>query len=1095
MLNPVRITTKSPVTILSLNSDSDIITKRFSSVGKSILVKQAATSKYHGQISRDAQGNVDLVAEMKKHPDALWIKTKAIEADVPNDNGDFFPTEEVRKYYKTFEGVPVFTNHENSDVEKAKGKVVLAEWDEDTKSVFCTMFIDRKAYGALCRAIEEGYITDVSMGTQVGYSVCSHCENRAATEKDYCTCVKTLKGRSLNGKKVYERNYDLKFIELSVVVDGACEDCTIREILTPDEFLQKVADAVTTTNKMTRNNIITDAIQQTAGQEEIQKLNQAMDLLEEVIRTMLDQKQFIDLEFAKKLMDVLADLQSANDELVDAGYARMGQQTQQQNNLVPPPTNLKDNQNQIANQENIGGTTGDVGTGTSGVGTITGPAMANKIKEMQVKIANLINDMKEKQTVENSESTKAKLASIWKTPTIKSFQTKITDGDYEVVIGADDIVGMKGSQKLASVKISSLDPEIQKSLKSGEAHAYIIDGLKSIAAKGASTVDQITEKQLEPKREDKTPEVITQKQLEPKREDKAPEVVTEKQLKEKQEDKVVEVTTEKQLKEKQEDKTPEVITEKQLADNKTDKFVEGLTTEKQLETTTEKQLEAWGRKIASKDDAIKATAAAFKAFAKTSVATGATPDELVAIASELTASAFDILSAEKSVDAAKDSDLRSAALARAKFHGTSKIASKKEVSDYLLGSMCDAGMCGQVAVQVMEVLAETSTTSTKIAEAITEERKTEKSVKQASGKDFLRAALATEEVAKDEEVSIIFSKASLKDKDAFEMAKKVAAKNGLVATAKLAVKEDGDKVTITVSAKKAEIKQDSLEDKKESVAARSNARKEVVAQMGGAMPTAPGAGGTTMPPPAADPAGAGGPPPATPPVSNMSAEPTAPVADEASDSGEPTPPFTKCYVCHSEDVQAKGGEWDCNNCGASGTGEFVIKIKNYPNFIEDSKKKEGNEGEEGLGDMGGGPGTEMPPIGLAAKFKISPEMVKKAGAKQIASFCPHCSSEKVKLAMKQGSGSGRCDVCKGTYKVDITASKNGELEATVQWPEMNIIKHFAAKHQESKKLATKKASLQMALKTAGLTEQYVKSGVKEKAEIIATLVDKGLLAK
>ena len=37
--------------------------------------------------------------------------------------------------YKTFEGVPIYTNHKNDDIEQAKGMVVYAEWDE--KAMFC----------------------------------------------------------------------------------------------------------------------------------------------------------------------------------------------------------------------------------------------------------------------------------------------------------------------------------------------------------------------------------------------------------------------------------------------------------------------------------------------------------------------------------------------------------------------------------------------------------------------------------------------------------------------------------------------------------------------------------------------------------------------------------------------------------------------------------------------------------------------------------------------------------------------------------------------------------------------------------------------
>jgi len=65
-------------------------------------------------------------AEIKKHPNALFFRAKAIEANCPNSNGDYFSTEELQSSYKSFEGVPFFTNHDNQNVENARGKVIFA---------------------------------------------------------------------------------------------------------------------------------------------------------------------------------------------------------------------------------------------------------------------------------------------------------------------------------------------------------------------------------------------------------------------------------------------------------------------------------------------------------------------------------------------------------------------------------------------------------------------------------------------------------------------------------------------------------------------------------------------------------------------------------------------------------------------------------------------------------------------------------------------------------------------------------------------------------------------------------------------------------
>jgi len=110
-------------------------------------------------------------AAIKKHPNALFFRAKAIEADVPNSNGDSFPLEELKKAYKSFEGVPFFTNHDNQNVENAKGKIIFAEWIPEDNAAYTIAFVDRDAYPHICRGIEEGYMTGVSMGAISGGSM------------------------------------------------------------------------------------------------------------------------------------------------------------------------------------------------------------------------------------------------------------------------------------------------------------------------------------------------------------------------------------------------------------------------------------------------------------------------------------------------------------------------------------------------------------------------------------------------------------------------------------------------------------------------------------------------------------------------------------------------------------------------------------------------------------------------------------------------------------------------------------------------------------------------------------------------------------
>jgi ssDNA-binding Zn-finger/Zn-ribbon topoisomerase 1 len=212
----------------------------------------------------------DIVKEMQARKGAklLWVRARAIDADVVNANGDLFSKEELLKEaeikgqkipaYKTFEGVPIYTNHKNDDIEQAKGMVVYAEWDEKENCVYCTFFVDEEAYPDIARNIRTGVIHDVSMGASVEWGVCSICSNKAYTERDYCEHLKKYKGKIYpeSGKKAYEKNYGVKFIELSCVGDGAFESCEIQEIYDVDDVLDAAMNLEKKANELSANIVL-----------------------------------------------------------------------------------------------------------------------------------------------------------------------------------------------------------------------------------------------------------------------------------------------------------------------------------------------------------------------------------------------------------------------------------------------------------------------------------------------------------------------------------------------------------------------------------------------------------------------------------------------------------------------------------------------------------------------------------------------------------------------------------------------------------------------------------------------------------------------
>jgi hypothetical protein len=137
--------------------------------------------------------------------------------------------EELKSKYKTFVGKAVFVDHNNENVENARGIIIDAAWNDKGKFVELLKAIDKKAYPDLGRSIEKGYVTDTSMGCRCAYSICSICGNEAHSEDEFCEHIISYKGMTYNGLPVFEDNRDIEFFEDSMVVEGADPEAKILE--------------------------------------------------------------------------------------------------------------------------------------------------------------------------------------------------------------------------------------------------------------------------------------------------------------------------------------------------------------------------------------------------------------------------------------------------------------------------------------------------------------------------------------------------------------------------------------------------------------------------------------------------------------------------------------------------------------------------------------------------------------------------------------------------------------------------------------------------------------------------------------------------
>ena len=175
-------------------------------------------------------------------PGFLYVRSRMISSRC-NDNHDEFPAEEIRKAWKTAVGKPVFVNHHNEDHRRMRGVIIDAALHEDTLPdgrpdvwIEALHEIDAQRFPKLAQAIIEGRVNRTSMGTDVGYSICSACGNKATTPAEYCQHIPQMKGKILyrhtasgqrEGHLIREICYKLGFFENSFLVEDPADPTAV----------------------------------------------------------------------------------------------------------------------------------------------------------------------------------------------------------------------------------------------------------------------------------------------------------------------------------------------------------------------------------------------------------------------------------------------------------------------------------------------------------------------------------------------------------------------------------------------------------------------------------------------------------------------------------------------------------------------------------------------------------------------------------------------------------------------------------------------------------------------------------------------------
>jgi hypothetical protein len=164
-----------------------------------------------------------------------------------NNNHDCWERKLLLASFRTFVGAENYVEHLQIP-EMSKGKIVDAAARDIGDSIYVDILVatDRE-HDSLVKAVKTGQLQTLSMGCQVGFTICSKCGNVAEDEAQLCSHIRYMKGNSfIDGlgrqRKIAElcghitaEPGSVRFIEASWVANPAFTGAVLRNILTPEE--------------------------------------------------------------------------------------------------------------------------------------------------------------------------------------------------------------------------------------------------------------------------------------------------------------------------------------------------------------------------------------------------------------------------------------------------------------------------------------------------------------------------------------------------------------------------------------------------------------------------------------------------------------------------------------------------------------------------------------------------------------------------------------------------------------------------------------------------------------------------------------------
>jgi len=1112
------------------------------------MIKQASIEKTTIDLN-----DFDLKAEVTKHPEHLFLKIFAIKKDEINDNGDAFSAKELQKAASTFVGVPLFTNHQNDDIEKAKGDCVHSWFDKEAGGIFIIGRVDKVAYPQLARGIEEGFITGTSMGCTVEASLCSICHNQANIATDYCDHVANRKNRKFSGDldcqyhnsptdledecpicgstkdsliklshekiQVYEHNFGLKFIENSFVVNPACHDCGISEILhVPNvtkkiaeirEFIMKVAENVDNSpegsNKLTK----------VAGQQEINMLKESMDNVEGVVKSMLQQKEQISMEYVSDLVKAMSDIQEVVDELVEMGYTKLASPdgTEAGISTTPQPEiqpEMQPQQAQLTQTPQPSSAPGVSSEELSGLGSVTKPKLSQKNinkKEDFFKISsNLIDSINElksvmgKMTIQNNDKELKSTMAI----NDKNTKTAASDANQEVI-----------TEKQLAKKEESLHPRTE------EVYEGITESKEQIG--GSEKMKDVTSDS--PQVRQGTYETITEDQLASItsgcvcRAGDFPEVITEKQW----------TDMSNLVSSKLSEDWNSVITEAQLKDLLSNHQFVGpyeVITEGQLNDIGMKGQERWANTAYTKNIikiAKEVVSDAITNYKKS-------PEELnkvaklfnndnniktkiafISVLNSLPHKREEIDNTVKNINYFKTAsttnidslDALSLSVANNANHGILISDVLDSVYHVLESKKAMAQVDYLVQTKLASINPEVISKESALSQAIKELDKPEDGLYQVHAtfedigvklaennkKEFLTAVNKFAQCQIEDEVETVLLEISIDPekgivvsthKDESMMGEEDYESIGDIGLGDILEGPVEDVIDI----------EENNEEKDMSymLAEKRDAIVKEAQMMGGEMG---GQGGVSQAP------GAGASMPQAPQMEQAPME-SLTEGDEFAEEGmeeegdlPPLPPGTACPVCTSKDVNVIGGGAKCGNCGSEFTFKVLLDVTKWADLTP-ADGEEGAEEDMETEDMGLGEGFEMPEEqempAVAAMTRLHPDALQKIASSniQIGTVSPLTGTTNT---INLENGTHICLDTGSKYKVSFVADTTDAKKIYAQWEWTPLSgKKVCTSCQRSKNNFVK------ALSSVNITEaQFDNFDISEKAKVILAMKNTGAL--